>query len=72
MDAFVLDLSFIGWAFLSVITDSLVGIFWLNPYYRQTDAEFYTAIVGQAQDDAPQSDNTEPLDEPASADGAVQ
>lgn len=73
MDAFVLDLSFIGWFLLSAITCGLVGIFWVMPYYQQTDAEFYAAIIAQQPDDTQSSDaTTEPLDDPASTDGTVQ
>lgn len=74
MDAFVLDLSFIGWFLLSGLTCGIVGVFWVNPYYRQTDAEFYAAIIAQQPDDTQSSDaaTTEPLDEPASTDDAVQ
>lgn len=43
-DAFVLDLSFILWGFLSVITFNLVGIFWLNPYYQYTCVELYKVL----------------------------
>lgn len=41
MDAFLLDLSFIGWYILSGITGGIVGVFWTNPYKNATDAEFY-------------------------------
>lgn len=41
---FVLDLSFIGWDILSVLTLGLVGIFYANPYQCATDAELYRAI----------------------------
>ena len=41
---FVLDLSFIGWDILSVITLGLVGVFYSNPYQSATHAEFYQAI----------------------------
>jgi uncharacterized membrane protein len=43
-DAFVLDLSFIGWMILSSITFGIVGIFWVNPYYDMTCAELYVAL----------------------------
>ena len=42
--SFVLDLSFIGWILLSVITFGIVGVFYVYPYVYQTDAELYTAI----------------------------
>lgn len=42
--AFVLDLSFIGWVFLSCITLGLVGIFYVAPYISATEAELYEAI----------------------------
>lgn len=44
MNAFVLDLSFIGWFILSVITGGIVGIFWTNPYYYSADAELYLTL----------------------------
>lgn len=40
-DTFILELSFIGWALLSLITAGMVGIFWLNPYTYATKAELY-------------------------------
>lgn len=40
-DAFVLDLSFIGWNILSVITLGIVGILYVNPYQSATWAELY-------------------------------
>lgn len=44
MNAFVLDLSFIGWEILSGITAGIVGIFWVNPYVFSTDAELYLEL----------------------------
>lgn len=43
-DAFVLDLSFILWEILSVVTLRLVGIFWVDPYVAYTDVELYKAV----------------------------
>lgn len=43
MDAFVLELSFIGWRILEGITMGIVGIFYVEPYYQATFAELYTA-----------------------------
>lgn len=43
-NTFVLDASFFGWALLSAITIGIVGIFWYNPYYFQTNAELYGAL----------------------------
>lgn len=43
-DAFVLDLSFILWLFLSSITWGLIGIFWVNPYIQYTDVELYKVV----------------------------
>lgn len=40
MELFVLDLSFIGWAFLNLLTLG-IGSFWLNPYINSTRAAFY-------------------------------
>jgi uncharacterized membrane protein len=42
-DLFVLDLSFLGWGLLSLLTMGLLGI-WLNPYYRQTDLGYFQAV----------------------------
>ena len=36
---FVLDLSFLGWDFLTVITFGIAGIFWTQPYKFSTYAE---------------------------------
>lgn len=50
-NAFVLDLSFIGWALLSVITLGLVGVFYVNPYKGLTDAALYMALREKIQFD---------------------
>lgn len=42
--AFVLDLSFILWNFLSCITFGLVEIFWVEPYKLLTNAALYDAL----------------------------
>ena len=42
MNAFVLDLTFIGWEILSAITGGIVGVFFVEPYYRATIAELYS------------------------------
>ena len=47
-DAFVLDLSFIGWHLLNTVTFGIVGIFYVNPYINTTQAEFYAAIKAEA------------------------
>lgn len=43
---FVLDLSFLGWIFLSFFTFGLLYI-WLGPYMRLTDIAFYDTIRAQ-------------------------
>ena len=45
--AFVLDLSFLGWDLLSVVTLGLVGIFYVNPYKYSTGAELYQVLKNQ-------------------------
>lgn len=45
--AFVLDLSFIGWGLLSMLTLGLLGVFYVNPYKYSTDAELYQALLNQ-------------------------
>lgn len=45
---FVLHLSFIGWALLSVLTCGLLAIFYVNPYIQQTIAQFYLDVKAEA------------------------
>ena len=47
-EAFVLDLSFLGWQILSGCTMGIVGFFYVNPYMFATYAEFYTAVKSEA------------------------
>ncbi|WP_044956949.1 DUF975 family protein [Butyrivibrio sp. LC3010] len=44
MNAFIYDLSFIGWYILAIITCGIVGVFYSFPYKMCSDAELYTAI----------------------------
>lgn len=44
MNAFILDLSFIGWVILGIITLGLGLIFYVDPYVRATDAELYKVL----------------------------
>lgn len=44
-ELFLLDLSFIGWGILGVITCG-IGFLWITPYYRQTKANFYRNLAG--------------------------
>ena len=43
-NAFVLDLSFIGWNILSYLTLGLVGLFYASPYENSTNAALYEAL----------------------------
>ncbi len=45
--AFMLDLSFIGWFLLGVLTGGILLIFWTNPYKENTDAALYLALRDQ-------------------------
>lgn len=47
-EAFVLQLSFIGWYILGGISFNLVNIFYTNPYVDATMAEFYSALKSEA------------------------
>lgn len=47
MELFLLQLSFIGWALLSILT-LFIGLFWLEPYFRTTMASFYELKIKQA------------------------
>lgn len=51
-DLFCLDLSFIGWFFLCLLTAG-IGFLWLAPYVKTAHASFYEDLVGY----------TEPIDE---------
>jgi uncharacterized membrane protein len=44
MKAFVLDLSFLGWHLLGIITCGLVDLFYTLPYTASTHAAVYEAI----------------------------
>ncbi len=43
-DAFVLDLSFIGWILLSALTFGILHLFYVGPYIQATDAELYKVV----------------------------
>lgn len=43
-NAFVLNLSFLGWYLLSALTFGLLDIFYVKPYICATDAELYLAL----------------------------
>ena len=42
MEAFIMDLSFLGWYLLSAVTCGLHAIFYVNPYVQASFAEMYT------------------------------
>lgn len=44
MDAFVLDLSFIGWEILNALTFGILGVFYVNPYVQATKTELYLSL----------------------------
>ena len=48
-NAFVLDMSFIGWEFLSSLTWGLLGIFYVSPYVHLTDAALYETLMRQEE-----------------------
>ena len=43
-NAFVLDLSFLGWEILSALTLGILGIFYVDPYRCMTNAALYEAL----------------------------
>lgn len=47
-NAFVLELSFIGWEILSIFTCGLLAIFYVSPYVEATMAELYAYNKGKA------------------------
>lgn len=48
-EAFVLNLSFLGWHILSAMTMGLLSMLYVNPYMEATYAEFYSAIKAEAK-----------------------
>ncbi len=56
---FMLQLSFLGWAYLSIFTFGLLGI-WLNPYMQVTMANYYNALTGWQPRQAEEPIFTEP------------
>jgi uncharacterized membrane protein len=44
---FCLELSFIVWMLLGLLTGGLLYL-WVNPYYYQTEAAFYHEVSGRA------------------------
>lgn len=46
-EAFVLDLSFIGWYLLSGLTCGILNIFWTEPYRQSARAKFYLALLNK-------------------------
>jgi len=56
---FVLDLSFIGWWLLTVLTLGILGVFYVGPYIAATSAALYEALrYGNGQTDQPTSSFT--------------
>ena len=49
-DAFVLEISFIGWHLLNGLTFGLSNIFFLNPYKSATFNEYFTLLREEAID----------------------
>lgn len=45
---FILDISFIGWNFLSVLTLGVLNILYVNPYKAATNAELYVVLRNKA------------------------
>lgn len=43
-NAFVLDLSFLGWNILSAFTLGILGVFYVGPYQTQTNAALYVKL----------------------------
>ena len=45
-DLFVLDLSFIGWFFVCILTFG-IGVLWVTPYIETTRAAFYEDLKNE-------------------------
>lgn len=46
LDLFVLDVTFLGWSFLCVLTAGILSI-WITPYIQQTDLGYFEAIKAE-------------------------
>ncbi len=46
-EAFVFDLSFLGWFLLAGLTCNILGLFYVSPYYYNSCANYYEAVKGQ-------------------------
>lgn len=53
LNAFILDLSFLGWIILSSCTFGLLGILYVIPYRFMTNAQLYRALCRAGQFDGP-------------------
>ena len=42
--AFLLDLSFLGWRVLTILTFGVLGIFFTGPYIEAVNAELYAVL----------------------------
>ncbi len=51
-NAFILDISFIGWNLLSLLTCGILNIFYVNPYYQLTCAALYHTLSEKCFRDA--------------------
>lgn len=57
-DLFILDLSFIGWAFLAILT-GCIGFLWLIPYQYTAIAHFYEDLKAERIVDTDEADAIE-------------
>ena len=46
LDLFVLDVTFLGWSLLCVLTAGILSI-WITPYIQQTDLGYFEAIKAE-------------------------
>lgn len=47
-NTFILDISFLGWSFLSILTFGLLNILYVNPYKMATISELYSLLKNKA------------------------
>ena len=62
LDLFVLDVTFLGWSFLCVLTAGILSI-WITPYIQQTNLGYFEAIkakkgIGRMPGQSPDEDET--------------
>lgn len=44
---FLLDLTFVGWFFVGIVSYGMISVLWTYPYYENTIAALYLELKGE-------------------------